>query len=308
MSKNFLKVIVIGAGGFIGSHMVDRLVTLGCHVVAIDKFSEGIEQHQVSPTHRKYVEFYKADITDPSISLKKYFHNAEWVFHFIGKSGNIPSLEQPSLYHAINVTGTLNVLEAARDSGVKRFLYPASSSCYGSPDIYPTPETAPIQLNSPYSLSKFLGESYVLHWGKVYHLPVVSLRLFNVYGPKIRKYGSYGPIITKFINQKMSGIPCTVVGDGKQTRDFTYITDVIDAFIQAAESSICGEVFNVGSGQPHSIHEAVKLLGTNHVHIPKGPVEISRMYADIKKIRKYLGWKPKVTFSHGIENVLRSIV
>ena len=152
-------------------------------------------------------------------------------------------------YHRSNVDGTFAVLEAARAAGVKRFVYAASSSCYGIPDEYPTPETAQARPQYPYALTKYVGEQYVMHWAQVYKLPCVSLRLFNVYGPRSRTSGTYGAVFGVFLAQKLAGKPFTVVSDGTQTRDFTFVTDVAEAFVMAARSDLAGEIMNVGSGQ-----------------------------------------------------------
>ena len=178
----------------------------------------------------------------------------------------------------------MSVVECARQAGVKRFVYAASSSCYGIPDLYPTPETAPIRPQYPYALTKNLGEQIVLHWGQVYELPVVSLRLFNVYGPWSRTSGTYGAVFGVFLAQKLAGKPFTVVGDGTQTRDFTFVTDVVDAFVCAAQSDVCNEVFNVGTGGTYSVNRLVALLGGGVVYVPKRPGEPDCTLADTSKI------------------------
>ena len=196
------------------------------------------------------------------------------------------------------------MLEAARAAKVKRFIYAASSSCYGIPETFPTPETAPIQPQYPYALTKRLGEELVLHWGQVYGLPVVSLRFFNVYGPRARTSGTYGAVFGVFLAQKINGLPYTVVGDGTQTRDFTYVTDVAAALVRAADSGVTGEVFNVGSGRTCSVNRLVELLGGPAVHIPKRPGEPDCTFADIAKIRRVLGWEPAVPLEEGVKKML----
>ena len=156
------------------------------------------------------------------------------MFHIAALADIVPSMQHPMAYHHSNVDGTVSVLECARAAGVKRFLYTASSSCYGIPDVYPTPETAATRPQYPYALTKYVGEQYALHWAQVYKLPVVSLRLFNVYGPRSRTSGTYGAVFGVFLAQKLHGQPLTIVGDGTQTRDFTFVTDVVDAFVTAA--------------------------------------------------------------------------
>ena len=203
----------------------------------------------------------------------------------------------------------MNVLEASRLHGVKRFVYTASSSCYGIPPqgYYPTAETAPISTEYPYALTKFLGESTAFHWAKIYQLPTVSLRLFNVYGPRSRTSGTYGAVFGVFLSQKLNNKPYTVVGDGNQTRDFIYVSDVAEAFVAAGFSSVDQEMFNVGTGKPQSINKLVSLLGGEKVHIPKRPGEPEATWADVHKIQSKLGWQAKVSFEEGVEKILKHI-
>ncbi|MEK7769660.1 MAG: NAD-dependent epimerase/dehydratase family protein, partial [candidate division NC10 bacterium] len=232
---------------------------------------------------------------------------ADWVFHLAALADIVPSIERPLDYHRANVNGTAAVLEAARRSGVTRFLYAASSSCYGIPDRYPTPEEAPMRPQYPYALTKLLGEQCVLHWGRVYGLPVVSLRLFNVYGRRSRTSGAYGAVFGVFLAQKLQGRPFTVVGDGTQSRDFTFVSDVADAFVTAAESDVAGEVFNVGTGSPVSVNRLVALLRGDVVHVPRRPGEPDRTHADVRKIGARLGWRPKVSIEEGVRILLDHI-
>jgi UDP-glucose 4-epimerase len=193
------------------------------------------------------------------------------------------------------------VLEAARRHEVKRLVYVASSSCYGVPPVYPTPEDAPIDPRYPYALTKYLGEQLVLHWAQVYRLPAVSVRFFNVYGPRARTSGTNGAVFGVFLAQLLAGEPLSIVGDGSQTRDFTFVSDVVDAMCTVAASDRVGEVYNVGSGGPVSVNELVRLLGSPPVvHIPQRPGEPDCTWADIKKIQAEFGWQPKVSFAEGV--------
>ncbi|MEJ1336293.1 MAG: GDP-mannose 4,6-dehydratase, partial [Candidatus Sedimenticola sp. (ex Thyasira tokunagai)] len=203
--------------------------------------------------------------------------------------------------------GTVSVLEASRAAGVKRFVYAASSSCYGIPDNYPTAEDAAMRPQYPYALAKMLGEQCVMHWHQVYGLPAVSLRMFNVYGPRSRTSGTYGAVFGVFLAQKLAGEAYTVVGDGKQTRDFTFVTDVVEAFVQAAASDLSGEIMNVGSDNTYSISHLVELLGGPVVHIPKRPGEPDCTFADVTKIERLLGWKAQVSFESGVAEMLENI-
>jgi UDP-glucose 4-epimerase len=301
-----MKALITGGCGFIGSHLAEMLLAQGHEVVILDNLACGRKENiKTFEAHPKFV-FHQVDICDRA-TMRTYFHDVDWVFHMAGLADIVPSIEQPDSYFQTNVVGTLNVLQCARDAGVKRVVYAASSSSYGIPDIYPTPEASPIIPQYPYALTKYMGEELVLHWAKIYKLPAVSLRLFNVYGPRSRTSGAYGAVFGVFLAQKLSGTPFTVVGDGTQTRDFTYVTDVAEAFIKAAQSEVCGEAINVGSGNHYSVNRLVELLGGPVVHIPKRPGEPDCTFADTHKITKLLAWKPKVTFEVGVKNMLDSI-
>ena len=219
----------------------------------------------------------------------------------------MPSIEQPLEYHRANVDGTVSVLEAARAAGVGRFVYAASSSCYGIPDVYPTPENAPPRPQYPYALTKFLGEQYVMHWAQLYDMSCVSLRLFNVYGPRSRTSGTYGAVFGVFLAQKLAGKPFTIVGDGTQTRDFTFVSDVADAFVTAAASRISGEMMNVGSDNTYSVNRLIELLGGEATHIPKRPGEPDCTFADTARIKSLLHWHPKVSFEEGVAKMIENI-
>lgn len=302
-----MRVLVTGGAGFIGSYLVERLLEDGHWVTVLDNFSTGRKENLAHLLNKKNLLVAEVDVATKKKRLERYFLGVEWVFHLAALADIIPSIVKPLVYHRANVEGTVNVLEAARKAKVKRFIYTASSSCYGIPNKYPTPETAPIKPEYPYALTKYIGEECVLHWGKFYQLPVISLRLFNVYGPRARTTGTYGAVMGVFLAQKLANRPFTVVGDGTQTRDFTFVTDVVEAIIAAAKSKVSGEVFNVGSGNTYSINHLVKLLGGRVVRIPKRPGEPDCTLADIMKIKKFLGWRPKVSFEEGIKIVLQNI-
>jgi UDP-glucose 4-epimerase len=304
--SNTRRIIVTGGAGFIGSHLVERLLADGHTVAVLDNLSTGRMENLDQAKDNLQCSIYRVDVSNYS-EIKQFFEGVDWVFHLAALADIVPSIQQPLAYHKANVDGTIAVLEAARSAGVRRFVYAASSSCYGIPDEFPTPETAPIRPMYPYALTKYLGEQYVLHWNKVYRLPCVSLRLFNVYGPRARTTGTYGAVLGVFLAQKLAGKPFTVVGDGKQTRDFTFVTDVVGAFVWAAESEIAGEILNVGSGGTYSVNHLVSLLGGGVVHIPKRPGEPDCTFADIRKISRMLGWKPRVSFEDGVQIMLQNI-
>jgi len=301
-----MKALVTGGCGFIGSHLAEMLLGLGHEVVILDNLACGRKANIKSFNNHPQLSFHQIDICDRDV-LRPYLQGVDWVFHMAGLADIVPSIEQPDNYYQTNVTGTLNVLQCALDAGVKRLVYAASSSSYGIPDIYPTPETSPIDPQYPYALTKFMGEELVLHWAKTYKLPAVSLRLFNVYGPRSRTSGAYGAVFGVFLAQKLKGSSFTVVGDGTQTRDFTYVTDVAAAFIKAAQSDVSGEAINVGSGNHYSVNRLVELLGGPVVYIPKRPGEPNCTFADTNKIKRLLAWEPKVAFEDGVSNMLSSI-
>src|SRR5579862_6863700 len=251
--------LVTGGAGFIGSHLVDNLLAQGRKVRVIDSLIAGhprnLEQHKNNPN----LEFIVGDITDAAL-LQKSCKDVERIFHLAARADIVPSIQNPVEYYRSNVEGTFYVLEAARLQQIKRFIYIASSTCYGFPKVFPTPEHADISPQYPYALTKNLGEQLVMHWHKVYKLPAISLRCFNVYGPRARTSGSYGAVFGVFLAQLLADKPLTIVGDGNQTRDFTYVSDVVDAILCAAASSVSGEIFNVGSGRdPVSVNRLVEL-------------------------------------------------
>jgi UDP-glucose 4-epimerase len=297
--------LVTGGAGFIGSHLVERLLNDGRRVTVLDNLSTGRVENIAHMREDENLCFHDVDIA--SDRLEGYFDGIDYVFHLAALADIVPSIQAPLEYYRANVDGTVKVAEAARHAGVKRFVYAASSSCYGIPDSYPTPETAEIRPQYPYALTKYLGEEIIRHWAQVYGFPAVSLRLFNVFGPRSRTSGTYGAVFGVFLAQKLAGEPFTVVGDGTQTRDFTFVTDVVEALLAAAHSDLVGDVFNVGSGGTYSVNKLVELLGGNIEYIPKRPGEPDCTYADITKIQTRIGWSPKVRFEDGVNVMLENI-
>ena len=304
MSKQ--KMLVTGGAGFIGSHLVERLLSDGHSVTVIDNLSTGRPENLEHQKNNRSLHLVEEDVSTFE-AIKRYFEDVEVVFHLAALADIVPSIVNPAGYYKSNVTGTFSVAEACRALGVKKLLYAASSSCYGIPEVYPTAEVAKISPEYPYALTKYLGEKIILHWAGVYKLPVISLRLFNVYGPRSRTSGTYGAVFGVFLAQKLKNRPFTVVGDGNQKRDFIYISDVVEAFIKAAFSDVKNEVFNVGSGNPQKINKLVSLLQGDKVHIPKRPGEPDCTWADITRIQDMLNWQPKVSFEEGIKKMLENI-
>jgi UDP-glucose 4-epimerase len=301
-----MRCIVTGAAGFIGSHLVDALLAEGHLVLGIDDLSTGRTKNLAVASANSVFQFLEKNIRDLSKS-DLALGSCDWFFHLAGRADLVPSIVNPEDYFQVNVEGTFRALQLARELGVKRFLYAASSTCYGIPDTYPTPETAPCKPEHPYALTKLMGEEMVMHWHRVYQLPAVSLRLFNVYGPRSRTTGAYGAVFGVFLRQKLAGVPFTVVGDGSQTRDFTFVSDVASAFVATAKSNISGEIMNVGSGHTYAVNRLVELLGGEKTTIPRRPGEPDCTFADTAKIRARVGWQPSVPLEQGVSRMLEVI-
>lgn len=305
MSATQPLAVVTGGAGFIGSHMVDLLLARGFGVRVIDNLVGGhlanLARHKDNPRLR----FFQEDIRtlDPASAI---FTHVDYVFHLAAIGDIVPSIELPTDYMDTNVQGTVRVLECARYAGIRKFVYAASSSCYGIADT-PTSEDHPIAPQYPYALSKYFGEQAAFHWDKVYGLSTNSVCIFNAYGPRVRTTGAYGAVFGVFLRQKLEGAPFTVVGNGTQSRDFIYVTDVAEAFFAAAETDISGTRFNVGAGKPQTVNYLVSLLGGNVTFVPKRPGEPDCTFADITRIQTRLGWQPKVTFEDGVSHMLEDI-
>lgn len=299
-----LKVIITGGCGFIGSHLVDFWVAQGAHVTVIDNLSTGLRQN-LNPQ----AELLEIDLQDLSVAEHgTLFQNVDYVFHLGALAAIVPSIQDPVAYLQANVMGTLKLLEICRAFAPRKLIYTASGSCYGIPDAYPTLEDAPIRPEYPYALSKWQGEELVKHWGQVYHLPWISLRLTNVFGPRSRTDTGYGAVFGVFLAQIAHGKPLTIVGDGSQSRDFTYVLDVVQAFYKAATSDVVGEVINIGSGNHYSINYLAELLQpVGVVHVPKRPGEPDITFVDIRKAQKLLDYQPQWRFEDGVQAMLDQI-
>lgn len=301
------RYVVTGGAGFIGSHLSDALLAAGHHVTVVDNFATGREKNLAGAAGSPRFALARCDIAGDPADVVAAFAGADGVFHLAGLADIVPSIERPGDYYRANVHGTFQVCEAARAAGVRKIVYAASSSCYGIPDVYPTPESAEVRPQYPYALTKLLGEQLVMHWGRVYGIDVLSLRLFNVFGPRSRTSGTYGAVFGVFLAQKLAGKPLTVVGDGRQTRDFTYVADVAAAFAAAMASDVSGEIANVGSGGTYAVNRLVELLGGDVVHIPKRPGEPDCTFADVTKIERLLGWRAHTSLEDGVARMLERI-
>ena len=297
--------IVTGGAGFIGSHVVDQLLAIGLEVRVIDNFSGGHKNNLSHHNRDSNLSVFETDVLDlPTAS--KIFDGVNYVFHFAGRGDIVPSIERPYEYMTTNVLGTTRVLECARYAQVEKFIYAASSSCYGIAST-PTNESHKISPQYPYALSKYQGEQACFHWQNVYGLPVNSIRIFNAYGPRVRTTGVYGAVFGVFFKQKLAQKPLTIVGDVEQTRDFVFVTDVANAFVLAALSKNKGQIYNLGSGSPQKINMLAKLIGGELVFLPSRPGEPFCTWADITKIKKELGWVPSVSFTQGVKEMLQHI-
>ncbi|HRY62878.1 MAG TPA: NAD-dependent epimerase/dehydratase family protein [Candidatus Paceibacterota bacterium] len=296
--KKKIKVVVTGGAGFIGSNLTDALVEEGFDVHVIDNLVGGKKENV-----NKKAKLRIADITDLN-KIKPIFKGAEYVFHLAALPRVQYSIEHPEETNEANITGTLNVLIAAKDAKVKKLVYSASSSAYGDQKIMPLREDMRANPKSPYGLQKYVGELYSRLFYDVYGLSTVCLRYFNVYGPRQSDEGAYALVIAKFLKQKAEGKPMTITGSGKQTRDFTHVSDVARANILAMKSNKVGkgEVLNIGCGSNQSVNKIAKLIGGETVHIP-ARLEPKDTLADNRLAKKLIGWAPKVKIEEGIRRL-----
>lgn len=306
MRKN---VLVTGGAGFIGSHLVDRLIADDYHVIVVDNLSLG-KKENLNPK----ADFWFEDIRDLN-ALKGIFQHMhkEWgpvdyVFHCAAMPRIQPSIKNPDASFTNNLLGTHNVLVAAKEAGVKKFIYSGSSSVYGDQNIFPVVEGAPTGPKNPYALHKKMGEELCLQFLELYQLPVVCLRYFNVYGERQPTEGSYATVIGIFLKQMKDGQPLTIVGNGEQRRDFTYVGDVVQANISAMNASkAVGEVINVGSGKDYSINEIASWFKWPSVKIPPRPGEAHKTLAWISHARDFLGYQPTVSLPDWLKSQLEKM-
>lgn len=298
-----MNVLVTGGAGFIGSNLVERLISEGHRVSIVDNLSTG-KRENLYPE----AEFFELDIADLS-AIKSVFSGTDIVFHVAAIPRIGRSIEDPAENFRSNVTGTLNVLLAARDAGVKRVVYSASSSAYGPQGKLPLVEDMPSKPLNPYALGKYIGEELCKEFTNLYGLDTVSLRYFNVYGPRMDAEGEYATVMGKFLRLKLEGRPLTVVGDGRQTRDFTHVNDVVEANVLAAQrEGGNAEVINIGAGNNHSVQEIADLISKDQVYVPPRPGEVRDTLADISKAKRILGWEPRVELKEGVAQLLKNYV
>jgi len=290
------KIVITGGAGFIGSHLASAFLERGDDVHVIDNYAGGKREDRVY----KGATYHELDIREYE-KIAPVIAGADYVFHEAALPRVQFSIENPELTFSVNAGGTISALRAAHEGKVKRFIYAASSSAYGDQPTLPLVETMSAQPKSPYGLQKYIGELSCRVWSEVYGLPTVSLRYFNVYGPKFDPDGAYALVIGKFLKQRMAGEPMTITGDGTQTRDFTHVRDVVRANILAAESEKVGkgEVINIGAGRNVSVNDLATMIGGESVHI-EPRLEPHDTRADNTKAKELLGWVPEVRLEEGI--------
>lgn len=298
------KSIITGGAGFIGSNLTDHLVRIGHKVIVLDNFVSG-KKSNLSHHRKQDVKIIKIDISK-SKKLDKYFKGVHYVFHFAALTQIIPSVKNPKKYFKNNVIGTLRVVEAAKKAKIKKFVYAASSSCYGTPKKLPTSEKDKIDLKNPYAATKFIGEEIIMKYASMFKMPNISLRFFNVYGPRLNISGQYSAVIGNFLLQTKNNKALTIVGNGKQTRDFIHVDDLINACVKVIKSKSINKIYNLGSGKKTSINTIAKIFNGKKKFIPNRPGEAKNSLAEISKLKKDTKWKPAVSVQEGIKRLLKT--
>jgi len=303
MENSRTKVLVTGGAGFIGSHLVDRLIQDGHEVIVFDNLSSGRKENL-----HKQAELLEIDVSDwDLVSETMGKVKPTYVFHLAAIPLVPMSVKDPVSTSRANILGSVNIFKAAADTNVRRVIFASSSSVYGNQKTLPFVETMHAEPQSPYALQKLVGEQFAILFSTLYELPVVSLRYFNVYGPRIDLGSGYSLVIGKFLSQEAEGKPMTIFGDGDQTRDFCYVDDVVEATIQSMKSDKVkgGEVINIGSERSYSINEVSKYIGEEVTYLPARAGDVLHTKADIKMAQELLRWQPKIDLKEGIENTKR---
>lgn len=303
--------LVTGGAGFIGSHLVDRLVRDGWRVRVLDDFSTGRDANLEGALAA--VQLVRGDLLDPP-TLERAVAGVEVVFHQAAVPSVPRSVAEPLRTHEVNATGTLRVLEAARRAGVRRVVYAASSSAYGDTPELPKVETMPPRPRSPYALQKWAGEAYCALYAELYGLETVSLRYFNVFGPRQDPGSEYAAVVPRFATACLRGEPPVVYGDGEQTRDFTFVADAVQANVRAADApAASGAVVNVAGGRRVSLNELLALLAdvtgaqVRPRHEPPRPGDVRDSLADLGRARALLGYEPSVDLREGLRRTVESL-
>jgi len=313
MNHDYEQILVTGGAGFIGSHIVDRLLKEGFKVTVIDSLRTGSLENIAQHQNNKHMRFIEGDIRDLGL-VRKAMKDTDAIFHEAAIASPTFSIKDPILTDQINLGGTLSLLKASCDRNVKRFIYASSAAVYGDTKSPEMKEDDLLRPMSPYGVTKLAAENYVRVFQKLYGLETVSLRYFNVYGPRQKAdvHGSYGGVISIFINRILKGLPPTVHGDGGQTRDFVYIDDVVEANMQAmTQNNAIGEAFNIATGKNTSINQIAETLkhlmnreDLQNIHTEPRPADRRHGYADITKAKKILGYNPKFPIKEGLTEIV----
>ena len=298
------RSIITGGAGFIGSNLTDHLVRIGHKVIVLDNFVSG-KKSNLSHHRKQDVKIIKIDISK-SKNLDKYFKGVHYVFHFAALAQIIPSIKNPKKYFKNNVSGTLKVVEAAKRAKIKKLVYAASSSCYGIPKKLPASEKDKIDLNNPYAVTKFIGEEIIMRYALMFKMPSISFRFFNVYGPRLNISGQYSAVIGNFLSQIKNNKALTIVGDGKQTRDFIHVDDIAKACVKVIKSKYINKIYNLGSGKKTSINTLAKIFNGKKKFIPNRPGEAKNSLADISKLKKDINWHPRISLEKGIKQLIKN--
>jgi UDP-glucose 4-epimerase len=304
-NKKKFTALVTGGAGFIGSHLTELLVEKNFKVTVLDDLSNSKKSNILKLIKDNKIKFINNNITNKKINSKIF--NVNFIFHLAAIGSIVPSIDQPVKYIENNFNGTINILEKIKKYKIKKFIYAASSSCYGL-NYGLASEKSNISTQYPYAFSKWIAEEAIKHWSKVYNIPYVSIRIFNAYGPRFQTRGAYGSVIGVFLRQKYSDKPLTVVGNGKQSRDYVHVKDVANAFYLSAIKKQKNIVYNLGCGKSVSVNSIVKIINPKKiVKIPNRPGEPFKILANNIKIKKILGWKPRVSFNDGLKGLLSNL-
>jgi len=297
-----MKVIVTGGCGFIGSHIVDRLIELNCQVLVIDDLSAS-ENEQFYFNDK--AEYHKIDICEKD-KIENLFKDVDYVFHLAAESRIQPAIKNPSRAYNVNVMGTLNILELSRKYNIKRVMYSSTSSVYGLTEQLPTSENTSIDCLNPYAHSKYTGEELFRQYWKEYNVDSVIFRYFNVFGERSPIKGQYAPVVGIFLNQLKNNTDLTIVGDGLKKRDFIYVGDIVTANIDAMnyDGNLESKTINIGSGSNITIKEIANLISDDQVHIDYRPGEAENTLADITIAENLLNFNPKTNVKDWIKNNL----
>lgn len=299
-----VKVIVTGIAGQIASEVARQCIEQKWQVIGIDNFSTGSEENI---PNEEGIKIYRFDLQDIEALKEK---DIDYIFHLGALADIVPSIENPTDYFNSNVIGTIRLMEYARKNNIKKVIYAASSSCYGIPKTFPTPETSPIDCKYPYSFTKWQAEEIIKHYADIYGIKYISLRLFNVYNPRTKISNNYGAVIKVFCKQYLDGYPLTIIGNGEQKRDFIHAKDVARAFVLSATSQKCNEIMNIGADRPITINYLAELIAGKDYpieYLPWREGEPLITHAEITKAKLYLNWKPEITIEEGVKEILYNI-